>query len=359
MELEQLDVQTDSSAVSEAAPEYKSPEQMTSSERENWLLKGEIPLAGASPAETTRTSDEETEVADASGVKPAPASQPDQQKQQPPQRPAKGAKQETPAQKRIRELLAENERLRAAQPPAESSVTRTAASPTAQPVTEQPKPADKPAAAAPVAEDPKPVRAHKPDGSQWKDWNEYEAAKDSWLIREGARQATKTIGEHKQAETAAQAEQQLKAQWADRCLQAEKDPDMPDFKTVAFQQGGVNVNQTTKAFLFTSEMGPKILYTLQKNPQVAAQLAQADPLTTARVLVTLENSLANPPKAGAASARPAAASTPRKPSQTPAPVVDIAGRNSAPANEEEAAVRNDDFRKFYELDTRKTIGNPR
>jgi len=348
------DVQIESSAIeSGEIPEYKTPEQMTSAERDNWLLKGEIPLAGASPAESSRPSDEDAESAatPAGGVgdepaaaKPAPVSQPVKKQEQQ----AKRTKQETPAQKRIRELLAENERLRGAQP-----AVAQPAQPSAQPAATPP--AAKPAA----AEDPKPVRASKPDGSKWKDWNEYEEAKDAWLIREGARQAEARRVEKDAATTQQQAEQQLKASWAERCVTAEKDPDMPDFKTVAFQQG-LMINPTTKAFLYTSEQGPKILYTLQRNPQIAQQLAGADPLTTARVLVTLENALANGKgkPAGAAAAAPAQPGASRtKPTKTPDPAVDIAGRNSAPADELEAAVRNDDFRKFYELDTRRATAS--
>ena len=349
------DVTLESSPSTEAAPEYLSPEQMNPEQRTNWLLKGEIPLAGVT-TENPPASGEEADAAAADGFKPEASSEKTPPASQPGKKPESQAKprKQKDHNDRIRELLAENAALKAAKP-AEDGVTRT--SPPAQPAAATP-PAQPQAQPAAVSEDVEPKIERKADGTRWKDWNEFNDAHKQWNKRETSRLIQAAFVERENQK----AEQQIVDNWKERCNEAAKE--FPDFKEVAFKPGGINVNQTTKAFLYTSPHGPKILYQLQKNPTVAAQLAQADPLLTARVLVTLENSLGgvatSAPASQATPAQPAAARTPKtKPTTTPEPPMDLGARNSAPADEEEAAVRNDDVRKFMEIDLRKRLGTSR
>jgi hypothetical protein len=346
------DVPVESSPTTDAAPEYLSPEQMNQEQRTQWLLKGEVPLAGVT-TEKSPTSDEGTDAAATEGETPLASSE------APPPAPQPGKKQEQAkprkpqsANDRIRELLAENERLRAAAapPPAPKPAEKPAAAPA--------KPAVAPQSAA--TEDPEPMVERKPDGTRWKDWNEFKAAHAQWVNRQLDQRVHAAL-EQREAQKAGQ---QVIDTWNQRCSETAKDPNYADFRQVAFKPDGISINQTTKAFLFTSPEGPKILYQLQKNPAIAQQLAQSDPLTTARVLVTLENSLTGIPAAGKTAApggqQPAARTAPKtKPTMTPNPPEDLGARNSAPADEQEAAIRNDDFRAFYNAEVRKAVGNPR
>jgi hypothetical protein len=350
------DVLVESSPATEAAPEYLAPEQMTAEQRNNWLLKGDIPLAGESQ-EASPTSDEEAEES-AAGVTPgetAPASQPAKSQEQKPAKPAAPRKPKTAEDRKaelnreIQSLLARKNQLTQE---VETGVTRTPPT-AAQPAAVQPKPAA--AATQPADADARPDPRQKADGSRWKDWNEYESAKDQWLIREGVRQADRANQQRAQ-----QAQQQQLAQtWRERCDEAASDPEMPEFQKVAFN-AQLPINPATHQFIVRSPIGPKILFHLGQNPTVAAELAKCDPLTTASILGVLAYELGNRSTAapGAKAGKPAAGAVPKtKQSRTPDPAVDLGARNSAPADEEEAAVRNDDVRGFMEIQLRKDLAH--
>jgi hypothetical protein len=352
----QNDVTAESSTATQEIPQYVEPSSMTADQRNAWLLKGEIPLAGET-TEDSPPSAEETDTAKADGktVEPAPASQPATQEPKPnkqtaPRKAKTAEDRKTELNQEIQELLTKRNQLHKE---VETGVTRTSPPVAAPPVAAQPQPVV--AQPQPAAQDPKPTPAKKSDGTKWKDWAEYETAKDEWLIREGQRRATSEQHTRQIQAHAAQIGQS----WKQRCDTAIADTEMTDFQKVAFNPK-LPVSPTMHGFIVTSEVGPKILYHLGQNPQLALQIAESDPFSAARALSRLESEFGGKPAATPGGKAPASSSAhsapaPKKPSRTPEPGPDLGARNSAPADEEEAAVRNDDVRQFMDIQLRKDL----
>lgn len=323
---------------------------MSHSQRENWLLNGSIPekhdvkANSSAPANGTsrpRSSDQ--------SVKPAPESQPVKQQEQPKRAPNN-------AELRVKELAhertEERKRLDAAQArikelesqlnkPVESGVTQ--ASPAARLA---PIESGVTSASPTTQSDDEPIPDKKPDGGAWKDWKEYQAAHNQWLIRESHR-----YGERQAQERAAQqSQQQLWTNWNERLRKtAEKHPDYVQVAPKA------PVNEALIGYLFRSASGPEILYELgSMDPQQMTDFRNLDDYGKFQRVVEMELER-RPSKVR----NPEPAVPQRKQSNTPPPSADIGARNSAPSDEGMAAVVNDDFRAFYNHETRKDIASRR
>ena len=267
---------------------------------------------------------------------PAPETAP-----QPPQAAPPGAPQRPPqrplsrGERRFRELTARNRELEA------QLANRT-------PGVTPPAPAARPATPAPPANDPKPVPASKPDGTAWKDWAEYQEAKDGWLIREGARQGDRAATQRASA-----------ARYMEQRTAVMAKPEYADYAE-AEQSWLQNVkpNDALRLLIQQSDVGPQVIYAFGKNPRSAQVFMDAlarDPIAAMRWWYTqFEAPLRTPPAPATPPATPPAAAPPepapkpqtppRKP--PPPPATDLGARNATPADEAEAAVKNNDFATF-------------
>lgn len=288
---------------------------ITPEQKQHWRLTGELPAKSDAPP-----ASKEPAASPAGEKKAAPASQPDTQRSKPKN-----------AESRIRDLVAENKRLTeqlAAKPQPAQSVTQT--SQPAAPKTEA-KPTD----------DPEPQRAHKPDGSKWENWDEYAAAVRAWDRREAVRAVQAETAKSEQVRKAQEQYNQVAQTWTEKrdAFLQEKGVTLEDYDrdTTAALNG--KVNQATALYLLASEQGPALTYHLAQNPKLVAELVTLGPAAVAVKLARLEVSLS----------KPSEPPSPVRTSRMPKPATDIGARNTAPADEEMAAVASGDFRAFRKL----------
>lgn len=291
-----------------------SPSEMTSEQRQEWRKTGEIPQPKPEDPAPSKPAAGETP----GETKAAPASQPVK-----PQEPNKRN-----AESRIRELNAENKRLR-------DQLAAHSALP--------PKPADKPASPpAPAAkpdEDPRPSDKVNPKtGKPWKDWQEFKAADDDWLIREAERRFEKNASARQAKADQERRLAEFNKTWKERC-DAEVAAD-PEFAAKAFDPT-LPVNQAAQIYILQQPLGAKILGYLANHREEAQKIAALDPISTVKALVAIEAGFAKP------DTTPAPPAVPR--TRAPRPAADLGARNSAPADEEMAAAARGDFRSYKRL----------
>lgn len=322
------------------SPELMEPEEMSHSERNNWLLHGAIPEKhDVTPKSSAAANGSQS-------VKPAPDSQPVKKQEQPKRAPNNAelrvrelAHERTEERKRLEARIKE---LEAQLKPAENGVTQ--ASPAAQPrPIENGVRQDSPAV---QSDDPRPIPDKKPDGSPWKSYMEYNDADHEWWGREYDRRREQRL----QQQAAQQSQQQLMSNWNERLRKtAEKHPDYVQIAPRA------PVNEALLGYLFRSASGPEILYELgSMDPQQMKEFQGLDDYGKFQRVVEME--LERRPSKTRAS-DPAVPQV--KQTRTPPPSADIGARNSAPSDEGMAAVQSDDFRAFYNHEVRKDIASRR
>lgn len=325
MENPTQDVKVDSSATTETA--FLEPEQLTSEQRNDWLLKGEIPKAEqpGKPATPETSSEPPSGEQPAEGEKPAPVSETGN----PPEtKPAKGNRG---AEARIRELVAENKRLmeqlqpRTTQQPQQTQQTQQ---------TQQPKPLQRPV---------------RPKLTDFEDFTKYEEATDKYHEDLADFKAAEKVREFQASQ--AQAAQQSRIQEANRQIaetwtqQVTKAREVhEDFDTVVGDGKQIGLTPVMHSFILSSPLAAEMTYRLASDLPEAHRIAQLNPADCVRALVKLELAI-EPPKETTPS--------PKKVTQAPPPARDIRARNTAPVDEVEKAVADDDFRKFYELENSK------
>lgn len=131
----------------------------------------------------------------------------------------------------------------------------------------------------------------------------------------------------------------------------------PDFETVlemdekgqmqAQAVKSIKQNGVLDAWILDSELGMEILYHLAKNPSEIERIQALNPFAAARELTKLEDKLS---VSTPASPKPEekASSAPNV-TKAPAPAANISGKATAPVDEEEAAVKAQDFLRFEKV----------
>lgn len=334
------DVTPVSSTGNEAqTPAALEPEQMTSEQRNQWLLKGEIPArteeSGASPK---LESSEQPPAQSAEGSEsPAPDSEPGNSQEQ--------KKGKHNAESRIRELNAENKRIKA-------ELDRLLAS--QQPATPQ-------SPAPQQQQQPKaPQRPVRPKLEDFDNIDKYDAALDKYHEDLSDFKASQKIAEL-QASQARQANErrtqeinrQIETHWkgqveSARAAHADFD-DIAGTGTEGRSDGAkIPINPVMDGFILSSNHGAEVLYKLGSDLKEAERISKLAPADCLRALVRLEMTAEKP-----AESTPSPA--PKKVTSAPPPTRDIQARNSAPADEIGKAVADDDFRAFYRLQNQKDL----
>lgn len=107
----------------------------------------------------------------------------------------------------------------------------------------------------------------------------------------------------------------------------------------------IKSNSVVDAWILDSDIGAEMLYHFAKNPEDLVTIQEMNAFRAARALTKLEETLsgktATPPKE-----TPAPRSEATSVTRAPAPPASISGKATAPADEVEAAVKTEDFRRF-------------
>lgn len=194
---------------------------------------------------------------------------------------------------------------------------------------EAPKPRA-PAPARPPAE-PKVVKAVAPKRDDFEDVEDYIVAKaqfgmeekvEARLKEERLTNETRANAERDRttAAEADEAEAQQLGDWQAAVDKQAADPATPDFDDVIDASQDVPINAPMRDFMMDSPVGPRILYALAKNIEVAEQIHGLPPLRALAAMGRLEASLDSAPN-GKPAAKPAAVVPAKpKPAASPTPV---------------------------------------
>jgi len=327
---------------------------MSKEQRNDWLLKGEIPTS-ADVTEKSSLSKDNSDAAPGEGPdeNPAPASEAGKS-----QEPNTKQRQRSNGETRFKDFNDELKRLRAEV--AELRKPKTDAS--ADSSTARPEVPASPAKPAPPAKLERPV---KPKLEAFATYEQYEVAKDAYDEKLAEFKASEKIAEFrasqaKEAENGRiqQLNQQIEEGWKGQVQKGQQAHD--DYNDVVGTLGSVIPRNTPTgaaidSFVLQSEHGGELAYRLgQDGAAEARRIAQLSPMQAFRELVKIELSLEG--KGAASSDKPSSdKAPPRKPSSTPPPPADLGARNSAPADEALKAVSDDDFRRFKDIEDRKVL----
>lgn len=294
-------------------------ESLSDSQREEWLKTGDLPDTPASEASATSTAEKAT------AASPASATGNDTQQVE--------DRTISPAEKRIKQLLARNKELEAQlhRPPAPS---QGPAAPSSQPQELQRPMRPK----APTLEQYNgDYEAFEKAAAQYEDTfdrymedlSDYKAAKRIEAERQAYQQ-------RKQAETIQEHNEAVKSSWETR--QAETIKRHPDFEK-AVKDAALPLNPIMDGFIVESEVGPEIVYWLAKNPVEGERIASLGPFATARELSRIEMTLGESLKTPAPTPKPTITAA------FPPPTT-LSGTNKGPEDEARAAVASKDFSAY-------------
>jgi hypothetical protein len=111
----------------------------------------------------------------------------------------------------------------------------------------------------------------------------------------------------------------------------------------------IKTNGTLDAWILDSDIGAELLYYFSDKQDEVDRIQSLNPFAAARELTRLEEKLtgtaAPPPKE---EEKPDERSSPNV-SKAPAPAASIAGKGTAPVDEEEAAVKSEDFKRYQRV----------
>jgi hypothetical protein len=308
----EYDVMAESSAA-EAVPQQQSAPEMeswTDAQRTDWLKTGEPPKA-----EDSAPSKQETSAGD-NKSESGPASEAGETQREP--------KRGT-AEARIKELLAENRKLKESQKPAQTQ--QQAEVPQTQKPTQQ----------TPPAAEGRPVR---PKYESFDTVGEYEAAEDKYIEELAAWKADQRDAEKTAA--AKQAEAQKAGQQRAEGWKAKQDAfrkQTADFDEVVAAADNEPCSDAIRDFCLESEIGPAVQYALAKDVELLRKLSDMSDVAAVRELTKLEMGLAG----GMPSQTPAPKKTTTAASKPP---TELSGRSNAPEDEAKAALEAGDFDRY-------------
>lgn len=131
--------------------------------------------------------------------------------------------------------------------------------------------------------EPKPVEENvKPQPSQFNDAFEYAEALAEWSAEQAILNRDKQDAERK-----AQEEQQKLIQSWNKRLETVK-ADLPDYDEMIASASDISVSDAIRDAMLESEQGPRILYHLAENPELAEKLNSMSPISALREIGKLE-----------------------------------------------------------------------
>jgi hypothetical protein len=318
---------------------------LTPAEKANWRVTGELPEE--KPAKEAKPKEEKTEAASSTAANTeTPASTSEKTAVETTAAPATAKEEHKPkgAEARIKELLADNKRLAA-----ELETARRT------PV----------AAPAKVEEVAKPHRndVDKTGRPMYATDEDFEKAHETYLTAKITADVEKRQAKANQELRVAEQNKIIEKRWQNALTIAnEKHPDfaqvvdigdeVKDGKTLknVFRNKDlktIKTNGVLDAWILDSEIGAEMLYHFAKNPADIERIQNLGPFAAARELTKLEEKLSGTePAPPAKKDEPPAESSPRNVSKAPAPATSVAGKGTAPIDEEEAAVKSEDFRRY-------------
>lgn len=177
-------------------------------------------------------------------------------------------------------------------------------------------------------------------------------ARDQYVMKMASQQTRQEIAKEENQRRIAEMNKLTQEKWQNSLKLATERHE--DFKKVceidskgAFQNAELKLiksNSVLDAFILDSDLGGSILYHLAKNPGEVARIEAMNAFAAARELTKLEDKLSG--------AQPTTQSAEMKEgpkpkvSGAPAPAANVGGRATAPVDEEEAAVKAEDFRRY-------------
>lgn len=150
------------------------------------------------------------------------------------------------------------------------------------------------------AQKPEPAPELQAAGKTLADFGYDEAKYQTYLFAEARNEAVKAAREELTREQQTTQARRRETEFATREQKFSKD--LPDYFEVT--RGQVPITPEMADVIKESDIGPALAYHLGKNPDVAASIAQLNPLQAARELGRLEAKLAEKPKASAVSNAP-------------------------------------------------------
>jgi hypothetical protein len=308
---------------------------------DNWRKTGELPAEKPAAAKTPKS---ENQPADGGEPRePATAAAPGK----------KGVS--SMSHRELRELArqqeAEIERLRkggSAQPKTEPA----AAAPPPPPAERKEKPEPR----------PRPDDKNADGTPKYKEWNDYEDARDAWLKAEAKREIREDLAKEQREQTVQQQNRRIEQSWKERVDKAsEKHADFAEVALDREKGPGKRIGRgsVVDGFILDSELGAEILYHFGKHPEDLERYATLNPYQAARELTKLETKLAGEPVQ--TSAHTPKETPPKEPKRTPPPATDIGGRGTSAVDDVEKAVRDNPsvseeaFRRFKDAANRRDI----
>lgn len=116
----------------------------------------------------------------------------------------------------------------------------------------------------------------------------------------------------------------------------------------------IKTNGVLDAWILDSEIGAEMLYHFAKNPSEIARIQSLSAFAAARELTKIEEKLSAPPSASTKKEeKPAESSSTAQVTRAPAPAASVSGKATAPVDEVEAAVKDEDFSRFKRVANRE------
>lgn len=163
-----------------------------------------------------------------------------------------------------------------------------------------------------------PTRAEKPRPEQFVDAFEYAEALADWSAEEAVKRS-----KQEEAEQKALAERQKVLDTWTKRLEAVKS-ELPDYEEMV-ASSTVQVNDAVRDAILESEVGPRILYELAQNDELAEKISKASPITALREIGKLEAKF----EAEKAEKKPESKKTVSAKSNAPAPINPLKASSSA------------------------------
>ena len=187
------------------------------------------------------------------------------------------------------------------------------------------------------------------ENETWADFEGRQQAHTSSLVDYRVKRALQEEREanekaRKEADTKA-ANEAIERSWQERITATEADH--ADWREV-IEGSKLPISPTMDGFILDSEIGPKVLYHLCKNPDLAKQVFEMSPWKAGRKLIEIEAQLAG--------GKPNSQSAPEAPiTKAAKPTTDLAARGGGVADPVKAAVEADDYTAFEAAQNAKVV----
>lgn len=372
--------------VTESAPAEVTQtklEGMTTEARDNWRLKGTpFPAEKKAPAATATT--EEVETAEGTTEEDGET----EATSEPATKPAQAKKPLTPAEKRIKELLADRHRSRE-----ENAELKRRLDNLEKRTSQEPRPApEKKDAAVPAKKElraePQLDDKDSKGKDKYEDYNAFIKDLRAWdqerfnvMLAEEREKTLKEVDSRQEKRTkeqeAARTNQVIQKEWSGRVGKAREK--YADFDAVALDTTlPVNEGSVADSFVLESKFGTDVLYYLGKHKDELLKINTLNPIAQARALLEIEQKFSKPSKKEKAEQQESLEEEfdeeleseeeeleeeeeepAKKVTQAPAPVRALGGRGSRPSDEAKAAGARGDVGEYIRIQNAKEIAAKR